>query len=98
MKKLITAAAATTLMAFAGLASAAEPLQLSDNQMDSVSAGQSSSVSSGGTAVFGTITTGVETGTQVRYGSFVVKQTFASGGTSVSGFLIRAYASAGSGL
>lgn len=98
MKKLLTAAAATALLSLAGLANAAEPLQLSDNQMDSVSAGQSSSVSTGGAAVFGTLTSAVETGTQVTYGWRVVKQTYASGGTTVSGFLIRAGASAGSSL
>lgn len=99
MKKLFTAASAAALMSLAGLANAAEPLQLTDSQMDNVSAGQSSSVSTGGTAVFGTIATGADTGTLVKYrwGS-VVKQTSAGGATMVSGFLIRAGASAGSSL
>lgn len=98
MKKLFTAVAATTLLSLGGFANAAEPLQLSDAQMDNVSAGQSSSVSTGGSAVYGTLATGADTGTTVKYRWTVVKQTYAGGSTMVSGYRITAGASAGSSL
>lgn len=50
MKSLIKAAAASVLLCVAGWAAAAEPVALSDNQMDSVAAGTYLHSGSGGSA------------------------------------------------
>lgn len=98
MKKTLTALAAGILMSAGGLASAAEPVQLTDSQMDNVAAGGMESIATtSGFALFGTVASGAETGAVVRYtwGS-VTKRTYASSATISSGLLVTATASAGS--
>lgn len=52
--KILKASVATLLLAGAGLASAAEPVTLTDTQMDTVAAGAVTSISAGfGAALFG---------------------------------------------
>lgn len=65
MKKIISAAAASALMSVAGLASAAEPMQLSDNQMDTVSAGAISIAAGGAGALLGTVISNTSSGTAI---------------------------------
>lgn len=65
MKKALSAIAATALLSVAGLASASEPLQLSDNQMDTVSAGSTSVAAGLATAVWGTTISNSSAGTLV---------------------------------
>lgn len=98
MKKTITTLAAGLLMSAAGLASAAEPVQLSDSDMDKVAAGAMQSVATtSGFALFGTVASGAETGAYVRYSwGSVTKKTYASSATISSGILVTATASAGS--
>lgn len=99
MKKFLTAASAAALLGFAGIASAAEPVQLTDSQMDAVSAGQSSVATSGGFAGFGTVASGADTNAYVRYRcGTVTKYTAASAATISSGVVVGATASAGSHL
>lgn len=99
MKKTITALAATALVSVAGFASAAEPVQLTDSEMDTVSAGQSSWATSSGFALIGTVASGADTEAWVRYrNGTVTKYTAASAATLSSGFLVTATASSGSHL
>jgi hypothetical protein len=74
--KLFTAAVATVLLASAGLASAAEPVALTDNQMDTVAAGAITSTSAGlATAVLGFGTTASDTSARVTYFSRTTNST-----------------------
>jgi len=66
MKKTLTAIAATALMSLAGVASAAEPMQLDDSQMDNVSAGQVSFSVTAGAALIGTVASGSDTSAFTR--------------------------------
>ncbi|RJF92502.1 hypothetical protein [Noviherbaspirillum saxi] len=97
MKKVLTTIAASTLMSLGGLASAAEPVQLSDSQMDSVAAGQTSIATTSGFALIGTVASGADTSTYARYrwGS-VTKVTTASSASLASGVFVATTASAGS--
>lgn len=98
MKKTLTALAAGVLLSAGGVASAAEPVQLSDSQMDTVAAGGMESVATtSGFALIGTVASGAETGAYARYtwGS-VTKKTYASSATIASGVLVVSTASAGS--
>lgn len=61
-KKAIISVLTGTMMSIAGVASAAEPMQLSEAQMDSVSAGVQQSVATGSaSAVLGTAFAGART-------------------------------------
>lgn len=60
-KKVIISVLTGTLMSVAGLAGAAEPVQLSETQMDSVSAGQQSAAAGSASALLGTAFVGVTT-------------------------------------
>lgn len=98
MKKTLTAIAAGVLLSAGGLASAAEPVQLTDSQMDNVAAGGMQSLATtSGFALFGTVASGAETGAIVKYrwGS-VTKATYASSATISTGVLVTATATAGS--
>lgn len=65
---LFRAAVATVLLAGAGIASAAEPVALTDNQMDTVAAGDITSTSAGvATALLGFATTASDTSARVTY-------------------------------
>ena len=97
MKKILTAVAAGALMSLGGLASAAEPMQLTDNQMDSVAAGQVSAATTSGFAVVGVVASGADTAAFLRVTPFsVTRVTTASAATISSGFLVGARASAAS--
>jgi len=97
MKKTLAAIAAGALLSIGGFASAAEPMQLTDNQMDTISAGQSSWASSGGHAIFGVVATGADS-SSASYFHGAVKVTNASTATIALGFGVGAGASAGSHL
>lgn len=97
MKKMLTALAAGTLMSLAGLASAAEPMQLTDSQMDSVAAGNApfSWAATGGHAERGIVISAAITGASERNGN---RSTFAAAATLARGHDVSAFAAAGSGF
>ncbi len=101
MKKTLYAVAASALFSIAGLAGAAEPLQLSENQMDNVSAGWTSVASGSSWALLGSsVSTSGTSATQVS----VLPPLFAYGRTEAttfnfaSGVLAITSSSAGSSL
>jgi hypothetical protein len=99
MKKLFATAVATACLSLAGVAGAAEPVQLTDNQMDAVSAGQTSIATTGGFALIGAVASGATTSANVTYKPwYVSKTTSASAATLAVGAVVTAHASAGSSL
>ena len=99
MKRTLAAIATGTVLSIGGIASAAEPVQLTDTQMDAVAAGQYSHASSGGSAWIGIVFSTADSGS---YSSsnwcYTVKVTNASAGTLSFGAGASAHASAGSGF
>lgn len=65
MKKTLSAIAACAMFSVAGLAAADEPMQLTENQMDHVSAGAVSVAGSSAFALLGTALSGSSSGTNV---------------------------------
>ena len=97
MKKVLTAIAAGALMSLGGLASAAEPVQLTDNQMDSVAAGQTSVATTAGFAAIGVVASAANTSAYQRVTPFTLTRvTTASAATISAGVLVGATASAAS--
>ena len=97
MKKILVAIAAGGLMSLGGLASAAEPVQLTDNQMDSVAAGQASWAFTRGSAEIGVVASGAETRSFERVtATSTIRVTSASAATIASGIDVHASAAAGS--
>ena len=95
MKKVLTAVAAGALMSLGGLASAAEPVQLTDNQMDSVAAGQVSVAFTRGSAEIGVVASGAETRSFERVtATSTIRVTSASAATIASGVDVHARAAA----
>jgi len=66
MKKTLSAIAACAMFSVAGLAAAEEPMQLTENQMDNVSAGAISIANSGSFALLGTALSGSSSSTSSR--------------------------------
>lgn len=100
MKKTLTAIAATALMSLAGIAGAAEPVQLNDSQMDNVSAGAMASYTfTGGAALLGAVASGSQTSAYTRVGPWsMTMRTTASSATIATGVGVIAGSSAGSHL
>lgn len=99
MKKIISAVAAGALMSVAGLASAAEPMQLNDSQMDTVSAGAISVAAGQALAVFGTVISNTGSGTSVVLTPVsLTAETYANSFNLASGFLVGAASEAASEL
>ncbi len=94
--KFISAAVGSLLLVSAGLVSAAEPVTLTDSQMDTVSAGRISSTSSGvAAALLGFATTGSTTDARVTYFS---SKTEASSVSLATGLLPVAATTAASSI
>lgn len=93
-KKALASAIAAGLLCAAGLASAAEPMQLTESQMDSVSAGGQSSVAYGtASAWYGTAYVKVSTSAYQNGG---LRTTRASALSVATGFGASAHSSAAS--
>jgi len=99
MKKTLSAVAASALLSVAGLASAAEPMQLDDSQMDSVSAGATSVAAGLATALFGTVVSDSNSGTEVVLTPIsVTATTYAGSFNLATGLLVSATSQAGAEL
>jgi hypothetical protein len=92
MKKTLYAVAASALFSVAGLAGAAEPVELTENQMDIVSAGAYSGAGGTAWAIYGDAVSATSSSTkQVYLPWFVKKETeastfnYASGGFAYTG-------------
>ncbi|MGV8899418.1 MAG: hypothetical protein ACOH2B_09295 [Burkholderiaceae bacterium] len=95
--KLIPTALGGLLLACAGVASAAEPLMLSDSQMDAVSAGAQVSISyANASALIGVATAGTTTNA-TKFG-YWYKSTSASGAALAIGYKVQATSASGSAI
>lgn len=99
MKKILSAVAAGALLSVGGFASAAEPVQLNDSQMDQVSAGAYSYATGGAGALIGTAVSASSSGTQVKVKPWsYTATTNASSFNLASGFLVGAASEAAAEL
>lgn len=97
MKKTLSALAATALLSAAGLAGAAEPVQLTESQMDTVSAGATSIATGTFFAGLGAGYSNSSTGTvQVLFPLYGA--TYADNQTAAAGLIVYGTSSAGSSL
>jgi hypothetical protein len=83
MKKFVMSVAAGGLLAFASVAQAGEPVQLSDVQLDQVSAGATSAAQAIGVA-FGNFGTATQSQTAATADAFLQQATSAAANLSVA--------------
>lgn len=99
MKKSISALAACAMFSVAGFAGASEPMQLSDNQMDAVSAGAYSIAEGYAVGVLATVVSNSESGTLIKIGSGgTIAKTKASSFNMSSGYVVKAASGAAAEL
>lgn len=99
MKKSLFAVAAAAMLSAAGMAGAAEPVQLTESQMDTVSAGATSSAGGAFFAGLGAGYSNSSTGTYQSYTWYGVhKITWADNETAAAGLIVGGTSSASSSL
>jgi len=99
MKKILSAVAAGALLSIGGFASAAEPVELNDSQMDQVSAGAYSYATGAAGAVIGTAISASSSSTEVKVKPWYYRATTeASSFNLATGFLVGATSEAAAEL